>query len=92
MPLSPSQKEELHKDKLCAATELFHASVSPSLIKIKNFGLPEFSGMSFVSKIRMFLDPEKSATLDRQIMKIHPTFYGSRECPCESDTDSDNCT
>lgn len=66
-------RDNVTKDKLCAAIELFHASVSPSLIKIKNFGLPEFSGMSFVSKIRMFLDPENSATLDRQIMKIHRT-------------------
>jgi hypothetical protein len=33
--------------------------------------MPQFSGMSFVSKIRMFLDPLGSATLDRQIMKIH---------------------
>ncbi|MDD5762340.1 MAG: hypothetical protein PHP88_07495 [bacterium] len=61
----------MSQDKLCAATELFHTSFAPSLIKIKKIGLPEFSGMSFISKIRMFLDPEKSATLDRQIMKIH---------------------
>jgi len=63
-------RDNVTKDKLCAATELFHATVSPSLIKIKKIGLPQFSGMSFISKIRMFLDPEKSATLDRQIMKI----------------------
>jgi hypothetical protein len=64
-------REKVTRDNLCAATELFHTSGAPSLIKIKDIGLPEFSGMSFVSKIRMFLDPEKSATLDRQIMKIH---------------------
>jgi hypothetical protein len=43
----------------------------PSVVEIKNLGLPEFSGLSFVSKVRMFLDPDKSATLDWQIMKIH---------------------
>lgn len=64
-------REKVTRDNLCAATELFHTSGAPSLIKIKDLGLPEFSGMSFVSKIRMFLDPKKSATLDRQIMKIH---------------------
>lgn len=58
-------REKVTRDNLCAATELFHSSGAPSLIKIKDIGLPEYSGMSFVSKIRMFLDPEKSATLDR---------------------------
>ena len=33
--------------------------------------------MSFVSKIRMFLDPANSATLDRQIMKIHKAANGT---------------
>jgi hypothetical protein len=33
--------------------------------------LPEFARRSLVSKIRMFLDPEHSATLDLQIMRIH---------------------
>jgi hypothetical protein len=38
---------------------------------MKKLRLPEFSGVSFVSKVRMFLDPTGSATLDQQIMKIH---------------------
>jgi hypothetical protein len=56
--------------KLEAATQLFHTSLSPPLTEIGRLMLPQFSGVSFVSKIRMFLDPEKSATLDLQIMKI----------------------
>jgi hypothetical protein len=57
--------------QLEAATSLFISGILPSLYEIKRIGLPQFSGVSFVSKIRMFLDPENSATLDRQIMKIH---------------------
>jgi len=43
----------------------------PTLYEIAKLGLPQFSKVSFVSKIRMYLDPLESATLDRQIMKIH---------------------
>ena len=49
----------------------------PTLLALKKLRLPQFSGMSFVSKIRMFLDPANSATLDRQIMKIHKADSGT---------------
>lgn len=58
------------------AASLFSRHHLPTLAEIKSIGLPEFSGVSFVSKIRMFLDPSSSATLDFQIMKmqnIRPT-------------------
>jgi hypothetical protein len=51
--------------------ELFHRCSRPSVVRVRKLGLPEFSGLSFVSKIRMFLDPDNSATLDWQIMRIH---------------------
>ncbi len=54
-----------------AAASLFRATSSPPLTEIRKLGLPQFSGVSFVSKVRMFLNPHESATLDRQIMKIH---------------------
>jgi hypothetical protein len=57
--------------ELKRACDLFRRSGLPSVLEIKDLGLPEFSGLSFVSKIRVFLDPDKSAALDRQIMKIH---------------------
>jgi hypothetical protein len=57
--------------QLQQACDLFRRSPLPSVVEIKNLGLPEFSGLSFVSKVRMFLDPDKSATLDWQVMKIH---------------------
>ena len=61
--------------QLKQACQLFRRSDLPSVVEIKNLGLPEFSGLSFVSKVRMFLDPNKSATLDWQIVKIH------KRCP-----------
>lgn len=42
----------------------------PSLIAIKKIGLPEYSGISFVSKILMFLNPESYCVLDKQIAKL----------------------
>lgn len=57
--------------QLRQAAALFQRSARPTLLELKALRLPEFSGMSFVSKVRMFLDPDSSATLDRQIMKIH---------------------
>lgn len=56
--------------QLQAATKLFFLNPRPLLLEIKKLGLPQFSAMSFVSKIRMFLDPAGSATLDKQILKM----------------------
>ncbi|WP_016776999.1 zinc ribbon domain-containing protein [Anaerophaga thermohalophila] len=41
-----------------------------SPINIKKIGLPEFSGFSFVSKIIMFLNPQKYVILDKKIMQL----------------------
>lgn len=49
----------------------------PSLENIALLGLPQFSGVSFVSKIRMYLNPVGSATLDLQIMKINEVCGGT---------------
>jgi hypothetical protein len=68
-------RSKVNACELIRACDLLQRSTPPSVVEIKNLGLPEFSGLSFVSKIRMFLDPSKSAVLDNQIMKIH------RSCP-----------
>jgi hypothetical protein len=52
------------------AAALFKEQPRPALYEIASLKMPEFSSVSFVSKIRMFLDPTQSATLDMQIMKI----------------------
>lgn len=41
-----------------------------SLSEIKSIGMPQFSNVSFVSKILMFLSPEKYVVLDLQLAKI----------------------
>jgi hypothetical protein len=64
-------RTKVTSSQLTQAGALFRRSPVPSVAEIKRLDLPEFSGLSFVSKIRMFLDPDHSATLDRQIMKIH---------------------
>lgn len=56
---------------IVAATHLFSRCACPALFAIKRLRLPQFSGVSFISKVRMFLDPGGSATLDQQIMRIH---------------------
>jgi hypothetical protein len=42
----------------------------PNMADIKNLHLPEFSGISFVSKVLMFLDPINYCVLDKQIAKL----------------------
>lgn len=58
-------------DNLIAAATLFDNMVGDGLVQIRDIGLPEFSGMSFVSKVRMFLNPENYVTLDKQILKMN---------------------
>jgi hypothetical protein len=53
------------------APQLFAEQRRPALYEIARLRLPQFSKVSFVSKIRMYLDPVESATLDRQIMQMH---------------------
>lgn len=64
-------REKVTNEKLMSAGILFQNVVGDGLVQIKAIGLPEFSGMSFVSKIRMFLDPENYVTLDMQILKMN---------------------
>ncbi len=70
-------REKVTESQLRSACRLFRLGSTPFLLDLKKLRLPEFSGMSFVSKIRMFLDPANSATLDRQIMKIREADCGT---------------
>lgn len=51
---------------------------TPGLLEIRRIGLPEFGGLSFVSKIMMFLDPQRYPVLD---MKIAESFSQAAEFP-----------
>jgi len=55
------------------ATGLFPTLEGTSLREIKKIGLPRFSNMTFVSKIRMFLDPSNYVVLDLKLMKLGNT-------------------
>lgn len=59
--------------KLSEAQQLFSRTPGPGVIEIKKLRMPEFSGMAFVSKIRMFLDPDHWVVLDRKLMKLRST-------------------
>ena len=42
--------------QLLSAQQAFQNLAEPGVIEIKRLDMPEFSGLSFISKIRMFLD------------------------------------
>lgn len=44
------------------------------LLEIKSCGLPQFSNLSFITKILMFLDPEKYVVMDLQLAKLKIFF------------------
>lgn len=44
---------------------------APNLILIANIGMPQFSGISFISKILMFLNPQQYCVLDIQLAALH---------------------
>ena len=57
--------------QLYDATVLFENLEGSGLKEIQRIKLPQFSGMSFISKVRMFLDPIAYVILDQQILKIN---------------------
>lgn len=57
--------------QLKQASALFAKNQRPALYEVARLKLPQFSKVSFVSKVRMYLDPVRSATLDRQVMQMH---------------------
>ena len=84
------------QSKLEGARDLFVSITGDSLKEIKDVGLPQFSNVSFVSKLRMFLDPENYVTLDRKLLKIkgsgiHTLFDGVTEQPTYIPINSQNC-
>ncbi len=64
-------RSEVRVEQLHDAAILFQKMERIDLMKIKNIKLPQFSGMSFISKVAMFLDPENYVILDKQIIKMN---------------------
>lgn len=69
---------------------------SDGLADIKRIGLPQFSNVSFGSKLRMFLDPANYVTLDRKLLKLKETnkrtlFNNIKEYPTYIPINKQNC-
>ena len=65
-------------DQLDRFAEIVACTPPPGPVRIKKIGLPQFSGMSFITKIMMFLDPTGHPVLD---MKIAEAFSQSSDFP-----------
>ena len=61
--------------QLHCAARLFPNINGDGLQEMKKLRLPQFSGMSFISKVRMFLDPIQYVILDKQILKMINTPF-----------------
>lgn len=61
---------KVKKQLLIHASEVFQDLSGSGVRIIKNLNLPEFSGISFISKVRMFLDPHQYAILDQKLMRL----------------------
>jgi hypothetical protein len=64
-------------DQLRSFRALIGAGETVGLIALKQLNLPEFSGISFLSKILAFLDPVHHCVLDKQLLKL-ATVSGNR--------------
>ncbi|MHB0929330.1 MAG: hypothetical protein ACYC3W_10615 [Candidatus Nanopelagicales bacterium] len=70
-------KDNVTEDMIDIFINLVRSFGVPSMIQVKNIKMPEYSGVSFVSKILMFLCPEKYCVLDQQLAKLR--MYGSEK-------------
>ena len=64
-----------HLDKFAEAVAGLQGLREPGLIRLKKIGMPEFSRMSFVSKIRMFLDPDNFPVLDTKLAENFSQYH-----------------
>ena len=67
-------RKDVTDDQLDRFAEIAACTPPPGPVRIKSIGLPQFSGMSFITKIIMFLDPAGYPVLD---MKIAEAFSQS---------------
>jgi hypothetical protein len=73
-PVWPSRLEDFHRrisgPALARATKELPAVRGPGLREIADLHLPQFSQVSFLSKIRMFLDPTGHVVLDKRLVSL----------------------
>jgi hypothetical protein len=71
-------REAITLNQLSKFQNLVAGGIVPTLRQIKDLQMRGFSGMSFVSKVLMFLDPMQYCVLDKQITKLRtPNGHGS---------------
>lgn len=63
-------QEKVTNGQLLEAQRLFARLEGPGVVQIKKLCLPQFSGLSFISKVRMFLDPSNYVVLDLKLMRL----------------------
>ncbi len=57
-------------DQLARFRSLVEAHGVPSLSQVHALEIPEYSGISFISKVLMFLDPVQYCVLDQQLARL----------------------
>jgi hypothetical protein len=68
-------RDNVTQEQLNNAGVLFDEINEDCLTEIKKIVLPQFGFMSFITKVRMFLDPINYVVLDRQILKMRKEPY-----------------
>jgi hypothetical protein len=63
-------RSEVAERDLSAFSDLVKSLSGPGLVAIHALGLPQFSGASFISKVRMFLDPANYVVLDLKLAQL----------------------
>jgi hypothetical protein len=65
-------RDEVDDGQLRAASGAFPTLSGTGLQQLKSLGLPQFSNMAFLTKLRTFLDPDHFCVLDSKIATLAP--------------------
>ena len=63
-------RDQVDFGQLREARDVFSEITGPGLRRLKTLGLPGFSNMSFLSKLRMFLNPRRYVALDLKLTEL----------------------
>lgn len=63
-------RQKVSESQLRETNQFFQNIEGPGVYKIAHIHMPEFGGLAFVSKTRMFLDPSRYVVLDWQLLKL----------------------
>lgn len=63
-------RDKATHDQIVKFQELLRSREPPTLRQIKNLKMPEYSGISFISKVLMFIDPTNYCVLDLTLARL----------------------